>query len=133
LSNERFECTKAVSQLFTADDYFTCDDQKIVAVYKRLRGEEVDDKLVDISNYYLTDDGYLMHLDKVTNMMATVIPTKSAQEQLVRTFHLQYDNHPHGQGSRDRILCTEPHCHSLSRTVHPESRLLSLHRTSSEA
>eukprot|EP01043_Picozoa_sp_COSAG02_P104048 COSAG02_NODE_40046_length_409_cov_2.135484_1_plen_135_part_11 len=30
---------------------------------------------VDISNYHLTEDGYLMHLDRVTNMMATVIPT----------------------------------------------------------
>eukprot|EP01052_Picozoa_sp_SAG31_P068013 SAG31_NODE_26820_length_436_cov_0.632047_1_plen_78_part_01 len=53
----------------------------------RLTGGNSDDKTVDISNYHLTEDGYLMHLDRVTNMMATVIPTKSAQESLIKMFH----------------------------------------------
>ena len=52
-----------------------------------MSGKSVNGKLVDVSNYYLTD-GCLMHLDKVTNMMATVIPSKSAQEKLVEMFHL---------------------------------------------
>ena len=48
-----------------------------------------------MSHYRLTPQGYLLHLDPVTNQMATVIPTAKAQQELVRAFHLDWGRHPH--------------------------------------
>ena len=75
---------KQTTRLFSPEDYLSCEDKKVVEVYKRLTGKNSDDKTVDISNYHLTEDGFLMHLDRVTNMMATVIPTKSVPQAHTR-------------------------------------------------
>ena len=91
--NEKFEAPKQVTTLFSPGDYLSCDDPKVVDVYKRLSGDVSAGQHRDVSNYIITDDGYLMHLDHITNMMATVIPTKAAQDQLVEMFHLEFDNH----------------------------------------
>ena len=36
-----------------------------------------------------------MRHDPVTNVMATVIPCRKAQAELVKQFHLEHDSHPH--------------------------------------
>ena len=93
--NEKFEAPKQVTTLFSPGDYLSCDDPKVVDIYKRLSGDVSAGQHRDVSNYIITDDGYLMHLDHIANMMATVIPTKAAQDKLVEMFHLEFDNHPH--------------------------------------
>ena len=48
-----------------------------------------------------------MRHDPVTNVMATVIPTKAAREELVWSFHLEHDTHPH---YRQQLFAMRQYC-----------------------
>ena len=95
LSDEVYSAPEHVTSLFTPDDYLECDDALVVEIYNHLKGLEVKRRETDVSRYYLSAEGYLMHLDAVTNKMAVVVPTEEAQAELIRRFHLDFDRHPH--------------------------------------
>ena len=50
----------------------------MVEVYKVLKGDIEKPPMLDTGAYRLTPDGYLLHLDAITNKLATVIPTTKA-------------------------------------------------------
>ena len=77
------------------DDYYEANDPAVVKVYQSLKGDIPKPNMLNVSRYRLTPQGYLLHLDPVTNQMATVIPTAKAQQELVRAFHLDWGRHPH--------------------------------------
>ena len=56
-----------VTGLFKPDDYLDCEDAKVREIYQALKGQKPKSKLTDISNYCLSPNGYLLHLDRVTN------------------------------------------------------------------
>jgi hypothetical protein len=94
LTDEVFNGAEHLKPLFKPEDYLECEDKDVRETYLALKTGKKP-KNLPIDGYYLTGDGYLLRLDPVSNRMATVVPTKDAQEELVRLFHHEYGSHPH--------------------------------------
>ena len=54
--------------LFKPSDYLACEDTRVSEIYQVLAGKKPKSNLTDISDYYLTPGGYLMHLDRVRHL-----------------------------------------------------------------
>ena len=90
-----YETSPSIKPLFEPKDYLKADDEKVTEIYRVLKGDLQKPKHLDVSNYQISSTGYLLKLDQPTNKMATVVPTKEAQEELVRRFHHDFESHPH--------------------------------------
>ena len=75
--NEKFEAPKQVTTLFSPGDYLSCDDPKVVDIYKRLSGDVSAGQHRDVSNYIITDDGYLLRPSQYTYLQLQLIQHSS--------------------------------------------------------
>ena len=94
LTDGVFNGAEHLKPLFKPGDYLEREDKDVRETYLALKTGKKP-KNLSIDGYYLTGDGYLLRLDPVSNRMATVVPTKDTQEELVRLFHHEYGSHPH--------------------------------------